>query len=840
MKKKILSIVAFLILSFFQILSQEVSVIPISISVDKGDEFTLNIEISNVADLYGFQIDIRYDPGVLEFIAANEGNFLNNNSEIDTFWIPPNSLTTGLIDNIACIRKGQVSGANGDGILVTITFKAIEGGLSEIILQNVILINSNSGHISFTISNGEVLVHPTITLISPNGGESLIVGSNHFITWTSTGTINNVMIEYSTNNGSSWSTITTSTSNYGSYSWPIPNTPSTQCLVRISDEDGSPSDTSDSTFSISDGSTHPILTITSPNGGEEWEVGSTQYITWNSTGSVGNVKIEYSINYGSSWSTIVPSTPNDGTYSWTIPNVVSSQCCVRISDVLSAVFDLSDSVFSIVSSSTPPQIFLNRTQLNFGAITSGSSTPSQSLFVDNSGGGTLKWSVSDDAIWLNCSPSSGLNAGSVTVSVDPAGLSAGTYTGAITVKDDNASNSPQTISVLFKVYESGQTSVPFGVFATPIDGSTVRSSIPVTGWVLDDVGVENVNICWKEGECTPEYSDYATLVEGARPDVEQAYTGYPMNYKAGWGYMLLTNNLPRGDGSYRILAIAKDVEGNEVIIGTKSIIVDNANAVKPFGAIDTPTQGGIASDSSFTNWGWVLTPQPNYIPYDGSTINVLLDGVRIGNPAYNLYRADIATLFPGYANTNGAVGYFSLDTTAYTNGVHTISWTAIDSGGNADGIGSRYFIIQNTGSSRSGSKIAVNNQWIPTINIEELSNLPVNYSEPIKIKNGYGRNIQPWIIQSDKENIFRIEIRELERIELHISNVEAGYMLAGNRTYPLPLGFTLDTKKGRFSWIPGPGFYGNYRLVFVVKDKYGVFSKKEILVTIVPKFGLNK
>jgi hypothetical protein len=162
--------------------------------------------------------------------------------------------------------------------------------------------------------------------------------------------------------------------------------------------------------------------------------------------------------------------------------------------------------------------------------------------------------------------------------------------------------------------------------------------------------------------------------------------------------MLLTNFLPNGgNGTFTLTAVAEDGVGNEVILGTKTIICDNANAVKPFGAIDTPTQGGTASGSSFINWGWVLTPQPNSIPIDGSTINVYVDGVNLGHPVYNIYRQDIATLFPGYANSNGAVGYFYLDTTSYENGVHTIQWTATDNDGNTDGIGSRYFTIQNTG-----------------------------------------------------------------------------------------------------------------------------------------------
>ncbi|UCH94271.1 MAG: hypothetical protein JSV88_28940 [Candidatus Aminicenantes bacterium] len=160
--------------------------------------------------------------------------------------------------------------------------------------------------------------------------------------------------------------------------------------------------------------------------------------------------------------------------------------------------------------------------------------------------------------------------------------------------------------------------------------------------------------------------------------------------------MLLTNFLPNGgNGVFTIQATATDASSHQVSLGTITITCDNANAVKPFGAIDTPTQGGTASGSPFVNWGWVLTPQPNKIPTNGSTIDVWIDGVNVGHPHYNIYRSDIAALFPGYANSNGAAGYFYLDTTAYENGVHTIQWTAKDNAGNTDGIGSRYFTIQN-------------------------------------------------------------------------------------------------------------------------------------------------
>jgi DNA-binding beta-propeller fold protein YncE len=213
---------------------------------------------------------------------------------------------------------------------------------------------------------------------------------------------------------------------------------------------------------------------------------------------------------------------------------------------------------------------------------------------------------------------------------------------------------------------------PFGIFETPVNNSIVRSSIAVTGWALDDVGVESVKIYRHQGS-TLVYIGDAVFVEGARPDVAQAYPNYPNNTRAGWGYMMLTNFLPNGgNGTFKIHAIARDTYGHEVTLGIRTIHCDNAHATKPFGAIDVPKQGETISGTNYRIQGWVLTPPPNKIPEDGSTINVFIDEQSIGQAAYNIYRSDIATLFPGYTNSEGALAYFNLDTTQYSNGIHTL------------------------------------------------------------------------------------------------------------------------------------------------------------------------
>ena len=486
------------------------------------------------------------------------------------------------------------------------------------------------------------------------------------------------------------------------------------------------------------------------------------------------------------------------------------------------------------SGSETPSIVLSRTRLNYGAEHTGTSTGFQSFFINNSGDGTLNWTATPSDSWILVDPGSGTGPGEVSVWIDTAWMSPGTYTGTISIADPNASNSPQTAAVTLIIHKHKSTSGPFGQFSTPIDGSTVSSSIPVTGWVLDDIEVESVKI-YRDNNV---YVGDALFVEGARPDIESAYPTYPFDYRSGWGYMLLTNFLPNGgNGTYTLHAVAVDKEGKTVDLGSKTIICDNANAVKPFGAIDTPLQGGDASGGSYRNNGWVLTPMPNKIPTDGSTIFVYVDGVRLGNVRYNIYREDIAGFFPGYANSGGAAGYFDLDTTAYADGVHTISWSAVDNAGNTDGIGSRYFSVQNSISQSAARRGDLS--WLAgSDGTPNISDIPVDYSAPVFVKQGYHGYVEPMETYPDNSGIITVSIRELERIEIWVGAGNApevlytGYQIAGERFLPLPVGSTLDEERGIFYWQPGPGFVGEYRFVFIEKYINGDFSRKYINILI--------
>src|SRR5581483_5132652 len=104
----------------------------------------------------------------------------------------------------------------------------------------------------------------------------------------------------------------------------------------------------------------------------------------------------------------------------------------------------------------PPPVSAPALALSAGTMafsgTAGSVNPaSQAVNVSNSGTGTLNWTASSNQSWLQVSPASGSGSGAITAQANLAGLSAGTYTGAITVTAAGAAGSPATVAVTLTV-----------------------------------------------------------------------------------------------------------------------------------------------------------------------------------------------------------------------------------------------------------------------------------------------------------------------------------------------------------------------------------------------------
>ncbi|MEI6577468.1 MAG: Ser-Thr-rich GPI-anchored membrane family protein [Bacteroidota bacterium] len=200
----------------------------------------------------------------------------------------------------------------------------------------------------------------TITVTSPNGGETWTAGTTNMITWTSdvTTKLKIVLLK----NGVQYSVIAGFVSNTGSYNWAIPasivngadyTVKITTCFSPVV------SDVSDATFAISGGSGTTVVLAT-PNGGETWMAGTPNTITWNSdvTGKLRIVLLKNGVQYA----VIAGNLSNTGTYNWLIPAgiVLGTDYTINISMCTnSLIFDVSDLNFAIAGGLSPKAILVN-------------------------------------------------------------------------------------------------------------------------------------------------------------------------------------------------------------------------------------------------------------------------------------------------------------------------------------------------------------------------------------------------------------------------------------------------------------------------------------------------
>ncbi len=197
-----------------------------------------------------------------------------------------------------------------------------------------------------------------------------------------------------------------------------------------------------------------------PNGGEFWIQGQTKQIRWTRTGDVGNVRLEYSTNNGSTWTQIVASTPAlPGSYNWVIPPTPTTQGKVRVTWTDSSnVTDQSDNVFTI---SGPAALISIANDSLRATAQYGSNLAFDTLRISNTGTLTLNWTSTGTA-WANAFPSSGSvpadSTRSAPVRFNAAGLIGGTYYGTLAVSSNDPQRPTVNVPMRFRVFGVAQIS----------------------------------------------------------------------------------------------------------------------------------------------------------------------------------------------------------------------------------------------------------------------------------------------------------------------------------------------------------------------------------------------
>jgi hypothetical protein len=213
-------------------------------------------------------------------------------------------------------------------------------GVSQGVLSTYVFTGVTVGH---TIAARFIAEGGSIVVTSPNSGENWEVFSIQTITWSSTRVSGPIKIELSRDGGATWATIIPMTPNDGSQRWIVLRAATNQARIKVSSISNPVLfDISNANFTI----VEPSITITSPNGGESWKIGSTQTITWDST-SVLLVKIELSRNGGATWTTIAANIANHGSKSWKVTGPATAHARIRVVSLSNSTSDISNTDFSI-------------------------------------------------------------------------------------------------------------------------------------------------------------------------------------------------------------------------------------------------------------------------------------------------------------------------------------------------------------------------------------------------------------------------------------------------------------------------------------------------------------
>ena len=232
--------------------------------------------------------------------------------------------------------------------------------------------------------------------------------------------------------------------------------------------------------------------VTAPNTAVSWAGNSSQTITWNVAGttaapvSCANVKISISTDGGTTFSTLVASTANDGSEAVTIPNTPTTTARIKIEAVGNIFFDISNTNFTITSgSSCASPAGLTASAITTTSATAGWTAVSGAVSYD------MDYKPSSSASWINAA------TGTTATSIGLTGLTQGT-TYDYRIRTNCASGSSTYSSAQFITTSTVTCSAPTGLTSSVVTttGATV-SWTAVSGALSYDVDYKpNSSATW--------------------------------------------------------------------------------------------------------------------------------------------------------------------------------------------------------------------------------------------------------------------------------------------------------------------------------------------------------
>lgn len=397
-------------------------------------------------------------------------------------------------------------------------------------------------------------------------------------------------------------------------------------------------------FQINTIATPGPFAVSAPNGGESWNAGSTQTITWNVVNTdqapinCANVRILLSTDGGNTYPTVIAaSTPNDGSEAVTIPGPATTTARIKVEAVGNIFFDISNANFTIAAPPTGFELSTpSSTTVTCGTVTTANIT----LSTVSNGGYTTPINLTASGvpagtnITYSANPVTPGNATIVTLN-NTNTLTSGTYN--ITINGVSGALS-QNVTLTYIVSPGAAPSITGQPGSqTVCAGSGASFSVTATGG-LTYQWQESINggTTWNNigGATAATYSIAAT-------------TGTQNNYQYR---CIITGQCNTATSNAAILTVntAPAITAQP----TASTICSGQNTTFTVGASGT----GVTYQwqVSTTGCAGTYTNLANGAPYSGvTTATLTITGATTALNSYN-YRCVVNGTCPGTVNSNCA------------------------------------------------------------------------------------------------------------------------------------------------------------------------------------------
>ncbi len=418
-------------------------------------------------------------------------------------------------------------------------------------------------------------------------------------------------------------------------------------------------------------STAGPFAVTSPNTAVSYVGGSTQTVTWSVAGTTANgvncanVDILISTNGGTTWSTLLAATPNDGTQAVTIPNTPGTTNRIMVKGTNHIFFDVSNTNFTITAGTSDTTAPTAPTSLAASGTTQTTTNLSWTASTDNVGvtgydvyqGSTLKGSTTT----------------ATTFAVT--GLTASTaYTFTVKAKDAAGNISAASNSVNVTTLAASDTTAPTAPTSLTASGTTQTTTNLSWTASTDNVAVTGYDVYQGTSLIGSTTTATTYAVTGLT-----ASTAYAFTVKAKDA----AGNISAASNTANVTTLANstnatDLMFSEYIEGTSNNkaleIANNTGAAVSLSiyTVKKQTNGSGAWSTGITLSGTLnngakfvmVNSAINLSCYDAATANVSTGGSELtfnGNDAVGLFKNGV--LIDIIGTFNGGTANFAIDVT---------------------------------------------------------------------------------------------------------------------------------------------------------------------------------